>query len=35
MRRLLVPMTLGYSAARHLVWYLSYQVTGETKPPRS
>jgi hypothetical protein len=32
MKRLLVPWALGVSAARHLAWYLSYQVTGE---PRS
>jgi len=32
MKRLLVPWALGVSAARHLAWYVSYQVTGE---PRS
>ncbi len=32
MKRLLVPVTLGVSAARHLAWYVTYQVTGE---PRS
>jgi hypothetical protein len=32
MKRLLVPVALGVSAARHLAWYVSYQVTGE---PRS
>jgi hypothetical protein len=31
MRRLLVPVTLGVSAARHLAWYVSYQVNGETR----
>jgi hypothetical protein len=31
MKRLLVPMTLGVSAARHLAWYVSYQVTGEAR----
>ena len=32
MKRLLVPVAIGVSAARHLAWYVSYQVTGE---PRS
>jgi hypothetical protein len=31
MKRLLVPMVLGVSAARHLAWYVSYQVTGEAR----
>jgi hypothetical protein len=31
MKRLLAPATLGLSAARHLAWYLSYQVSGETR----
>ena len=31
MRRLLVPVTLGVSAARHLAWYVSYQVSGEIR----
>ncbi len=31
MRRLLVPWSLGVGAARHLAWYLSYHVTGETR----
>jgi hypothetical protein len=31
MKRFLVPMTLGVSAARHLAWYVSYQVTGEAR----
>jgi len=31
MKRLLVPWTAGLGAARHLVWYLSYQVTGEVR----
>jgi hypothetical protein len=31
MKRLLAPATLGLNAARHLAWYLSYQVSGETR----
>jgi hypothetical protein len=31
MKRLLVPVVLGVSAARHLAWYVSYQVTGEAR----
>ena len=31
MKRLLVPLTLGVGATRHLLWYLSYQVTGEAR----
>jgi hypothetical protein len=31
MRRLLSPLTMGVSAARHLAWYLNYQMTGETR----
>ena len=31
LKRLLVPINLGYSAARHLAWYVSYQVTGESR----
>jgi hypothetical protein len=34
MKRLLTPWSLGVSAARHLAWYLSYQVSGETRPRR-
>jgi hypothetical protein len=34
MKRLLVPVTVGYSAARHLVWYFNYQLTGETRTHR-
>jgi hypothetical protein len=30
MKRLLAPLTLGVGATRHLIWYLSYQITGET-----
>jgi hypothetical protein len=32
MKRLLVPVSLGLTAARHIAWYVSYQVSGETKP---
>ena len=32
MKALLVPFTLGVTAARHLAWYVNYQVTGETHP---
>jgi hypothetical protein len=28
MRRLLAPTAVGMSAARHLVWYLNYQISG-------
>ena len=28
MRRILVPLNLGVGATRHLIWYLSYQITG-------
>ena len=31
MKRLLAPLTLGVDATRHLIWYLSYQVTGEAR----
>jgi hypothetical protein len=36
MRRILVPLNLGVGATRHLIWYLSYQITREarhTRPP--
>ena len=32
MKRILTPWAYGVSAARHLAWYLSYQVSGETRP---
>lgn len=32
MKRFLVPAVLGLSAARHLAWYVSYQVSGEARP---
>jgi hypothetical protein len=31
MKRFLVPLELGVGATRHLIWYLSYQITGEAK----
>jgi hypothetical protein len=31
MKRLLAPLTAGVGATRHLIWYLSYQMTGETR----
>ena len=30
-KRILVPAVLGVSAARHLAWYLSYQVSGSSR----
>jgi hypothetical protein len=30
MKRLLAPLWLGVGATRHLIWYLSYQITRET-----
>jgi hypothetical protein len=31
MKRLLVPVALGMSAARHIAWYVSYQVSGDAR----
>jgi hypothetical protein len=31
MKRLLAPCTMGMHAARHLAWYLNYQLSGETR----
>jgi hypothetical protein len=31
MKLLLAPWNAGMSAARHLRWYLSYQISGETR----
>jgi hypothetical protein len=31
MRRILVPINLGVDATRHLIWYLSYQITREAR----
>jgi hypothetical protein len=30
MKRLLTPAFAGISAARHLVWYVSYRINGES-----
>jgi hypothetical protein len=35
MKALLMPLSLGVTAARHLAWYVNYQVTGETRPAQS
>jgi hypothetical protein len=32
-KRIFVPFNLGIGACRHLAWYVSYQVTGETREP--
>lgn len=32
MKLLLAPWAAGLSAARHLHWYVSYQITGEARP---
>lgn len=31
MNRLLTPLSVGVGATRHLIWYLSYQMTGEAR----
>jgi hypothetical protein len=31
MRRILVPLNMGVGATRHIIWYLSYQITGESR----
>jgi hypothetical protein len=31
MKRLLAPLSVGVGATRHLIWYLTYQITGETR----
>ncbi len=31
MRRILVPLNLGVGATRHLLWYISYQITREAR----
>jgi hypothetical protein len=31
MKRLLAPLAVGVGATRHLIWFLSYQITGETR----
>ena len=32
MKVLLSPWSVGVTAARHLAWYLNYQVSGVTRP---
>ena len=32
MRRLLTPVNAGVSAARHVLWYLSYHSAGDRRP---
>jgi len=31
MKRFLAPLNVGVGATRHIIWYLSYQMTGEAK----
>jgi hypothetical protein len=33
LKQLLVPLTVGVGAARHLAWYVAYHVTGEPRRP--
>jgi hypothetical protein len=33
MKRLLASLNVGVEATRHLLWYLSYQITRETREP--
>ena len=35
MKRLLTPFSVGLGAVRHVAWYVSYQMTGETRSGRS
>ena len=35
MKRLLTPFSVGIDAARHIAWYVSYQMSGETRSNRS
>ena len=30
----MTPCNAGVSAAKHLRWFLSYQISGETRPSR-
>jgi len=32
MRRLMAPVNAGVSAARHVLWYLSYHAAGDRRP---
>jgi hypothetical protein len=31
MKRIFVPFEMGLGAARHIAWYVSYQVTGSAR----
>jgi hypothetical protein len=33
MKLILTPFAAGFGAARHITWYVKYQVTGETRTP--
>ena len=35
MKRFLTPISFGLDAARHLAWYVNYQMTGESRAERS
>jgi hypothetical protein len=35
MKRFLAPMTKSLNAARHLAWYLNYQMSGGSRDERS
>ena len=32
MKRLLLPASRGLDVARHLLWYVSFHVSGESRP---
>jgi hypothetical protein len=34
MRRLLTPVNAGMSAARHVIWFISYHATSDRPPAR-
>ena len=34
MKLIIRPWIMGVSAARHLAWYVNYQMTGEARPSR-
>jgi len=35
MKRLLTPFSVVHGAARHIAWYVNYQMTGEARSDRS
>jgi hypothetical protein len=35
MKRFLVPVAISVTAARHLAWYVNYQISGETRGDRA